>query len=76
MSLADLPTTNLRIVVSLALAVIYVIAVLVLLAIKAPVPVEVIWGLGAFILTMLGIDVAQFAAKRKTFIPAPDAPAP
>lgn len=67
MKLSEIPTTNLRIVVSLALACIYVLTLLVLLACKVALPVEVAGGLGAFILAMLGVDVTQFWVKRSTY---------
>ncbi|HEX5437145.1 MAG TPA: hypothetical protein VFW98_08295 [Gemmatimonadaceae bacterium] len=67
MTLATVPTTNLRIVVSVSLAVLYVLGVLTLLACGVTLPVEIVGGLGAFLLAMMGLDVAQFTVKRRTF---------
>jgi len=69
MSLSDLPTTNLRIVVSLTLAVCYVIGIFVLYARNIVISTEMAFTLGTFILAMLGIDLAQFTIKRKTYKP-------
>lgn len=68
MKLADVPTTTVRVLVSLGLAICYVVTVLVLMACRVPISTELVIAVGTFILGMLGADVAQFAVKRKTFI--------
>lgn len=60
MSLRELPTTNLRILVSLALVV--ATAVKVLITWQSP-PTEWLIFLGS----MLGLDTLHFAAKRATY---------
>lgn len=74
MKLADIPTTNLRIVTSLALAVVYVLALIVMLAFGVKLDADVVSGIGWIILGMLGIDAAQFAAKRFSFKPPVEPP--
>ena len=69
MKIADIPTTNLRILVSLSLAVLYVVAMLVMFAFGRNVPGEAAIGLGAFILALMTADVVQFGIKRKTYQP-------
>ena len=77
---ADVPTTNVRIVVSIALACIYVIVMTVGLVLGKTIDLDTSLSLGGFLLTMMGLDVVQYIQKRKTHIPgtaAPeDAPAP
>lgn len=74
--IADVPTTNLRIVVSIALAVIYVIVMTVGMVLGKTVDLDMSLSIGGFLLTMMGLDVVQFIQKRKTHIPgeAPDPP--
>lgn len=64
---ADLATTNARIVVSLVLA--FATGVRVLVVWTAP-P----WEWLAFLAAMMSLDVAQFGIKRKTHLPAPEEP--
>lgn len=73
MKIADIPTTNLRILVSLSLAVLYVLGMLLLFAFGRDVPTEAAIGLGAFIVALLTADVVQFGVKRATYQP-PTAP--
>ena len=74
MKLADIPTTNLRILVSLALAVIYVLSLIAMLAAGVKLTADVVTGIGWIILGMLGVDAVQFAAKRFSFKPPVDPP--
>jgi disulfide bond formation protein DsbB len=69
--IADLATTNFRIVISLMLAVLLVIVLLAGVMLKIELQSEIVWGLFAFVGSMLGIDVAQFSIKRKTEIVTP-----
>ncbi|HJX74944.1 MAG TPA: hypothetical protein VJ247_01235, partial [Gaiella sp.] len=63
----DLPTTNLRILTSVILASAFVLTLLVAIMTKKDIPIEAVAVLGGFILTMMGLDVAQYVQKRKTF---------
>lgn len=69
--IADLATTNFRIVISLGLAVLVVIVVLGGVILRIEMQSEIIWALFAFVAGMLGIDVTQFSIKRKTEIVTP-----
>jgi hypothetical protein len=69
--IADLATTNFRIVVSIGLAVLLVIVLLTALMLKIELQSEIVWALVAFVGGMLGIDVTQFSIKRKTEIVTP-----
>lgn len=69
--IADLATTNFRIVISLGLAVLLVLVLLTALMLKIELQSEIVWALVAFIAGMLGIDVTQFSIKRKTEIVTP-----
>jgi disulfide bond formation protein DsbB len=69
--IADLATTNFRIVVSIILAVVLVLVLLVALILKIELQSEIVWALIAFVGAMLGIDVTQFSIKRKTEIVTP-----
>jgi len=73
MKLSEVPTTNLRVVVTLGICIAtaavylgYALARLWFVAAKAWSPSEV-WLL--WLATMSGIDAAQFWAKRKTHVP-------
>lgn len=68
--LARIPSTNLRIFVSVVLAVIYVVGTMFAGIIDRELDSGNVITLGAFLLTMMGLDVAQFAVKRSTFIPS------
>lgn len=68
---ADVPTTALRILVSIVLAVFYVIGSMGLSLIDALPANSIMITLGGFILTMMGLDVAQYWAKRATYKPSP-----
>ncbi|HTJ62143.1 MAG TPA: hypothetical protein VL333_13210 [Candidatus Saccharimonadales bacterium] len=72
----DVPTTNLRIVVSIGLSALYVLVMTVGLVLEKHIDLEVSVTLGGFLLTMGGLDVTQYIQKRKTHIPgeAPDPP--
>lgn len=77
----NLPTTNLRILVSIGLASIYVLAMLVGIILGKTIDLELAGALGVFLLTMMGLDVAQYVQKRKSFQQtdtptAPTAPEP
>jgi disulfide bond formation protein DsbB len=69
--IADLATTNFRIVISLGLAVLLVVVLLTGLMFKIELQSEIVWALLAFVGAMLGIDVTQFSIKRKTEIVTP-----
>jgi hypothetical protein len=69
--IADLATTNFRIVVSLMLAVLLVVVLLAGVMAKIELQSEIVWGLLTFVGAMLGIDVTQFSIKRKTEIVTP-----
>ena len=73
--LSEIPTTNLRILVSLSLAVIYVLALLVMLACGVNVPSDTAGGLGLVIVALLTADVVQFGVKRATYKPDAAPPA-
>src|SRR4051812_7017863 len=70
--IATLPTTNFRIFVSICLAVVYFIVYMVglLLGKITDANTYASLGIGVFLLTMMGLDVMQFWAKRATFDPA------
>lgn len=57
-------TTNLRIVISLVLAVIYVAVILVGAVLGKQLPIEALNTAGLFIFGMMGVDAAQFIGKR------------
>ena len=69
--IADLSTTNFRIVISLCLAVLLVVVLLAGLIFKIELQSEIVWALVAFVGAMLGIDVQQFSIKRKTELVTP-----
>lgn len=69
--IADLATTNFRIVISICLAVLLVVVLLTALILKIELQSEIVWALVAFVGGMLGIDVTQFSIKRKTEIITP-----
>lgn len=69
--IADLATTNFRIVISLGLAVLLVVVILIGVVIRVEMQTEIVWALFAFVAGMLGIDVTQFSIKRKTEILTP-----
>jgi hypothetical protein len=69
--IADLATTNFRIVISLGLAVLLVVVILTGVVLRVEMQTEIIWALFAFVAGMLGIDVTQFSIKRKTEILTP-----
>lgn len=65
--LQDLPTTNLRILVSIGLAVVFVIGTMIASMIDRLPPAAALTTIAGFLLVMMGLDVAQFAAKRASF---------
>jgi hypothetical protein len=69
--IADLSTTNFRIVVSIGLAVLLVLVLLTALMLRIELQSEIVWALVAFVGGMLGIDVTQFSIKRKTELVTP-----
>ena len=69
--LAKLPSTNLRIFVSVLLACIYVLGAMGMNLIDRRVPEATLIVLGSFLLAMMGLDVAQFSVKRATHMPTP-----
>lgn len=69
--IADLATTNFRIVISLGLAILLVLVLLIALMLKIELQTEIVWALVAFVAGMLGIDVTQFSIKRNTQIVTP-----
>lgn len=69
--LQNYPSTNARLFVSACLSVIFVITVLAGMVLRRPVDVNVVWSVGAFLLTLSGIDAVQFGVKRKTEIVTP-----
>jgi CelD/BcsL family acetyltransferase involved in cellulose biosynthesis len=60
----EVNTTNLRIIVSLVLAVIYVIVILAGAVLGKTMPMEALNTAGLFIFGMMGVDAAQFIGKR------------
>jgi len=73
--LQNYPSTNARLFVSACLSVIFVITVLAGMVLRRPVDVDVVWSVGAFLLTLSGIDAVQFGVKRRTEkILPPDTP--
>lgn len=75
--LADLPTTNFRIFISIILAIVYVVSVLLLTIIHAmkpedvrPLPDVVLDTIGMFIFGMMGLDVVSYLGKRLTHKPS------
>lgn len=66
-ALDELPTTNLRIVVSLTLATLFVLVMLGALVFKIDPPNDVVNTVALFILALLTADVVQFTAKRMTY---------
>ena len=71
--LAKMPSTNLRIFVSVCLATIYVMGAMGMNLVDRPVPEATLIVLGSFLLAMMGLDVAQFSVKRATHMPSPPA---
>lgn len=72
--IGQMPTTNLRIIVSIALAIQYVTAPMAFAAFGKTYTTDT--DTGFFILAMMGLDVVQYVAKRKTqFNPSPQPPA-
>lgn len=70
--LSQIPTTQLRILVSIALAVVYVLGCIVGILAQWITTDGPMWALGLFILSMMAADIVQFAVKRKSYVP--DAP--
>lgn len=70
----DLPTTNVRIFVSIVLAVLLVLTLLVMLVLGRDIKVDAALTIAGFIFSMMGLDVAQYVQKRKTHIPNTVAP--
>jgi hypothetical protein len=66
--LRELPSTNYRIFVSVALEVLFVVVVLGCMAMDRKLEIELVWALGVLITTWLGLGVAQFHSARKTDI--------
>lgn len=62
--LNNVNTTNLRIVVSLVLAVIYVLVIIGGVMLGKPMQIEALNTLGLFLLGAMGIDAASFIGKR------------
>lgn len=60
----EVNTTNLRIIVSLVLAVIYVLVILAGAVLGKQMPMEALNTAGLFIFGMMGVDAAQFIGKR------------
>lgn len=72
MDIATAPTTNIRVLAGVGLAVVYVLVNIVGGVVFAParvIPLEVNILLGTFILVQEGIDASVWAYKRKTFEP-------
>lgn len=70
-AIATLPSTNLRIAVSIVLAAIYVLALLGAAIAGHPVDGDTAQRIRDFLLIMMGLDVVQFGAKRITHKPSP-----
>lgn len=68
------PSTNGRILVSIAMEILYVTTLLACVVFGRVVQVEVAGLLGAFILGCLGIDYRQFGKKRDTHQGVPTPP--
>lgn len=69
--LSEAPTTELRIITSIVLAVVYVFGTMLLSILDAVPDGAVMVTLGGFLLTMMGLDVAQYGIKRATYKPSP-----
>ena len=65
--LCQLPTTNARIATSILLAALYVLVSLAGAVLEHPVDATTLYAIGGFLLIMMGLDVAQYSAKRITF---------
>lgn len=81
LAIKHLPSTNFRIFVSVLLSVVFVIGTMVLVGLGTEPSEYVLAVIAAFLLAMMGLDVTQFAIKRKThdkFAPGldPEAPPP
>lgn len=74
--IAELPSTNFRIFVSVLLAILYVAVTLggVVLGRIAGANDSTLYMLGGFLLVMMGLDVAQFKVKRDTYTGSPPSP--
>lgn len=68
--IADLPSTNFRVFVSVLLEILFFVVVLVAIALGRPLQAEIVYALGFFLTVWLGIDVAQFKIKRDSFVAA------
>jgi hypothetical protein len=71
--LAELPSTNFRIFVSVCLAVVFVLTMLLGIVLGREIPLDIATMLATFLAAMMGIDLVQFKVKRDTFTPAPPA---
>lgn len=63
------PTTNLRVLVGIALAIIFVLGSMLALVIGIELSGETLLYIGGFILLQMGLDVAAYGVKRATFKP-------
>ena len=73
--LAELPSTNFRIFMSVWLAAVYVLTVLggILRGAVTDANNATLYLVGGFLLIMMGLDVAQFKFKRDSYLPSPPA---
>jgi hypothetical protein len=69
MNIATAPTTNIRILAGVALAVVFVLGNMLAGLFGKVIALEVNIMVGTFILIQEGLDVTQWAIKRKTFDP-------
>jgi hypothetical protein len=69
--IADLATTNFRIVISIGTSGAPGVVLLTGIMLKIELQSEIVWALLAFVGAMLGIDVTQFSIKRKTELVTP-----
>jgi hypothetical protein len=77
--LRELPSTNYRIFVSVAMEILFVVVILACIVVGKTIPIDVVWALGLLITAWLGLGVAQFANARKTdidYVNAQNAAAP
>lgn len=69
MNISTAPTTNIRILTGIGLAVIFVLGTMVAALFGHKIDFDVFVAIGTFILVQEGLDVLQWGIKRKTFDP-------
>lgn len=71
--LAELPSTNFRIAITMALVTVTVLTVCGGLILEKEMPIDVLIALFTFETGLAGVDYFQFSKKRETHQPAPPA---